>query len=135
MMLTSDQMGRAASSGFVGAGMMGAMEGFGTKVRIPKLDTTIPLYVAGGAAGMVSSALASVTHDVLIPALAAEDKWSEGVPTAVAMASGAAGGYGYWYLMDPSLPESLGWSKVIGLGIASEFVGSQLWDRVVKPMI
>ena len=132
MLLNSDQMGRAATSAAIAGAATAAIDGMASSVRIPRLDTTVPLYAASAAGGAMSSMVASVVHDTLIPALAAEDKWTEGVPTMVGLGAAAAGNSAYWYMLDPRLPEQLGWNRLIGLGVISDFLGSQLYDRVLK---
>ena len=104
MMIPQDTMGKMATSGVVGMGLCAAVDGMGSRVTIPRFDDArIPLYAASGLAAMAASGVSSLAHNILIPALAEEDKWTEGTSTAVALLSAGAGGAGAWAMMDPAI--------------------------------
>ena len=92
MIIPQDTMGKMATSGMVGMGICAAVDGMGSRVTIPRFDDArIPLYAASGLAAMAASGASSLAHNILIPALAEEDKWTEGTSTAVALLSAGAG--------------------------------------------
>ena len=128
-------MGKVATSGLVGAAAVGTIEGMNATVTVPRLGRTIPLYAAGGIAAMASSAAASAAHNVLIPALAEEDKFDDNTATALALVSAGAGSAGAWAAMDPRILNQLGDTKAIGYGLVSESVGSWAYNTMVKPMM
>ena len=136
MIIPQDTIGKMATSGAVGMGLCVAVDGMGSRVTIPRFDDArIPLYAASGLAAMAASGASSLAHNILIPALAEEDKWTEATSTAVALISAGAGGAGAWAMMDPAILQQLGYSKAIGYAIVSESVGGYMYQHVVKPMM
>ena len=130
----TDTSGRAAMAGLAGAGMSRAYNGSRT-VTLPRMNTTVPLYVAVGGACAAGSLVSQATHDFILPALSTEERFSESAPAllnAVSAAGGTAGALAVG--VDPRVINELGYAQVIGFGLLSSAVGDYAWS-MVKPMV
>ena len=132
--LTQRQMAKIGTSALVGAGATAAMKGAERIVTIPRLGTTIPLYVAGGIASGVSSAASSIAHNNL-QVMVESDKWSDMTASSLALITSGGAGMGAWYLMDPQILAEFGVGSAVGVAVVAEVAGSFLVDSVVMPMM
>lgn len=135
-MSNKDMLPKAATCAATGALITGYAEGFSTTITLPMANNrTVPLWAAGGAAAGAASLLADYTHDVLLPAWAPEDKFSNSTGAALALAAGGAGQMAVYSAYDPRILRELGYTRVASYGMAAEALGTYAYNNMVKPMM
>ena len=109
----SDTTGKALTTGAIGGALMEiAYRGQDTDMRgvLGQYLGTRPIYVAGAAAGIISSLTADAFHDIVVPYISRDEKFSQ-ISSGLVGAGTAAGSTALaYYALDPMFlsPQGVG---------------------------
>ena len=104
------------------------------RINVTILQASLPLWAATGLAVGAGSYASALTHDLIFPALAIDERWRDVGASGVALATTTAGNYGALYAMNSAAPSQIGLMQVAGFAIGAEIAGTYIYNSFVKPM-
>ena len=105
------------------------------RINVIILQTSFSLWAATGLAVGAGSYASALTHDLIIPAFAIDERWRDVRASGVALATTTAGNYGALYAMNSGVPGQIGLMQVAGFSIGAEIAGTYIYNSFVKLMV
>ena len=104
------------------------------RINVIVLKTPLPLWAATGIAIGAGSYASVLTHDLIFPAWAIDERWRHVGASSVALATIAGGNYEALYAMNSAVPSQIGIMKVAGFAIGSTIAGTYIYNSFLRPI-